>query len=223
VKRIGHGGASALARPNTLASFDAAVAHGIDVIEFDVRAIRGRLVLAHTTLHGRRECVTLDAALRHLGARAFSGVELNADIKHAGCEAATLAALRRHGLLERTIVSSQCAPVLDRFRTLEPHTRTAISIGPFLARRSQRWGNWRAQVLDALACNRFGGLAAQHRLIDADLAARVRERGAELFAWTVHDRGTLRRLMALGVDGVVVDDPRLFTEPAPAPALALAA
>lgn len=210
MKRIGHGGASALASPNTLASFDAALVHGIDVIEFDIRAIRGRLVLAHTTFDGRRRCVTLDEALRHLSRPAFAGCELNADIKHAGVEAATLAALRRYDLLDRTLVSSQCPPVLDRFRALEPRAWTAISIGPFLARRMQRWGNWRAQVLDALARGRFDGLAAQHRLIDADLCTRVRERGSQLFAWTVQDRPTLRRLTALGVDGVVVDDPRLF-------------
>ena len=33
-RRIGHGGASALAPGNTLASFDAAVALGIDMVEF---------------------------------------------------------------------------------------------------------------------------------------------------------------------------------------------
>ncbi len=223
MKRIGHGGASALARANTIASFEAALAHGIDVIEFDVRAVRGRLVLAHTTLDGRGRCVGLEGALRHLAGPRFANVELNADLKHTGCEAATLAALRRFGVLDRTLLSSQCAPVLDRVRVLEPRARTAISIGPFLARRSQRWGDWRAQVLSALAGGRFGALMAQHRLVDAKLRDGVRERGAELYAWTVGDRGTMDRLAALGVDGVVVDDPRLFgatvaaRAPAPAP------
>ncbi len=44
-ERIGHGGASALARANTLAAFDAAREVGVDWIEFDVRAHRGDLVL----------------------------------------------------------------------------------------------------------------------------------------------------------------------------------
>ena len=210
MKRIGHGGASALARPNTIASFDAALEHGIDVIEFDVRACRGRLVLAHTTFHGRWDCVELDDALRHLATPPFSEVELNADLKHAGVEAPTLDALRRHGLLGRTLLSSQCVPVLDRVRELEPDARTGISIGPWIARRSQRWGFWHEKVLDSLAAGRFSALMAQHRLVDADLRDRVRERGAELYAWTVGDRSTLGRLAALGVDGVVVDDPRLF-------------
>lgn len=226
MKRIGHGGASALAPANTVASFEAALEAGVDVVEFDVRAVRGRLVLAHTTLHGRRACLSLDAALRHLATARFAGVELDGDLKHAGCEPATLAALRRFGLLDRTLLSSQCAPVLDRIRALEPYARTGISIGPWLARRSQRWGNWRAQVLDGLATGRFSALMAHHRLVDARLCDAVRERGAELHAWTVGDRRTLQRLADLGVDGAVVDDPRLFhgvVGPAPARAAALAA
>ena len=66
-QRIGHGGASALAPANTLASFDAAVAVGIDMVEFDARERRGELVLAHTISHAAR-CgnVLLGDALAHL-------------------------------------------------------------------------------------------------------------------------------------------------------------
>ncbi len=49
-QRIGHGGASALAPANTLASFDAALEVGVDMVEFDVRAYHGELILAHTDL-----------------------------------------------------------------------------------------------------------------------------------------------------------------------------
>ena len=53
-QRIGHGGARAPAPANTLASSDAAVAVGIDIVEFDVREWRGELVLAHTIFHAAR-------------------------------------------------------------------------------------------------------------------------------------------------------------------------
>jgi glycerophosphoryl diester phosphodiesterase len=66
-QRIGHGGASALAPANTLASFDAAVAVAIDMVEFDVRERRGELVLAHTIFHAARcRNVLLGDALAHL-------------------------------------------------------------------------------------------------------------------------------------------------------------
>src|SRR5437763_8400718 len=71
-KRIGHGGASALAPANTLASFDAALEVGVDMVEFDVRAWRGELVLAHTILDARRGgSLRLRDALAHLASRRF--------------------------------------------------------------------------------------------------------------------------------------------------------
>ncbi|MEA2350570.1 MAG: glycerophosphoryl diester phosphodiesterase, partial [Thermoleophilaceae bacterium] len=48
VKRVGHKGADLVAPGNTLESFEAALAAGVDMIEFDVLRLRdGRLVLAH--------------------------------------------------------------------------------------------------------------------------------------------------------------------------------
>jgi glycerophosphoryl diester phosphodiesterase len=49
LRRVGHKGAALIAPGNTTASFDAALAAGVDMIEFDVLPERGtgRLVLAH--------------------------------------------------------------------------------------------------------------------------------------------------------------------------------
>ena len=43
-KRVGHRGAHAVVEGNTLASFDTALDLGVDMIEFDVCAVRGRQV-----------------------------------------------------------------------------------------------------------------------------------------------------------------------------------
>src|SRR5947209_13361495 len=90
-QRIGHGGASALAPANTIASFDAAREVGVDMVEFDVRAWDGELVLAHTILHARRGGnVRLPDALAHLAGRRFSELELYVVVTHACCEAPLL-------------------------------------------------------------------------------------------------------------------------------------
>ena len=210
-QRIGHGGASALAPGNTLASFEAALAVGVDVIEFDVRARGDRLVLAHTLLHGRRGgCLELRTALEHLRSPRFAGVTFGVDLKHVGCEAAVIDALRTAGLLDRALFCSQVAPVLDRVRQLEPRAHTAISVAGHVARASHRWGDWRRRVLAGLAARRWDGLMAQHRLIDAALVAEVCERQAWLYGWTVNDRARIAALRALGVHGVATADPRLF-------------
>jgi glycerophosphoryl diester phosphodiesterase len=210
-QRIGHGGASALAPANTLASFDAALDVGVDMVEFDVREFRGELVLAHTVLHARRGgVVRLHDALAHLAGRRFAEVGLNVDVKHIGCEAAVLEGLRRTRLLERSLLSSQVPAVLDRLRAREPRARLGISVGGRVARMSRRWGDWRIQVLDGLAARRWEALMAQHRLIDADLLERVAGRGGSLYAWTVNERRAIQSLTGLGVHGITTADPRLF-------------
>jgi glycerophosphoryl diester phosphodiesterase len=210
-ERIGHGGASALAPANTLASFDAALEVGVDVVEFDVRAWRGELVLAHTILHAPRPGnVRLHDALAHLASQRFADVGVNLDVKSPGFEPALLDELRRWGLLERALVSSQMTSVIDRVRELEPRVRVGVSIGGRLPRWTHRWGDWRAKVLDGLASGRWDAVMAQHRIVDARLLAEVVSRDGSLYAWTVNDRAALEALRELGVHGIATADPRLF-------------
>jgi glycerophosphoryl diester phosphodiesterase len=210
-ERIGHGGASALAPANTLASFDAAHDVGVDVVEFDLRAWRGELVLAHTIMHARRgRNATLREALRHLSARRFGDLGLNVDVKHVGCERTLLDGLRDANLLDRTMISSQVADVLDRVRAFEPQARVGVSVGGRVARISRRWNDWRAQVLAGLESRRWDAVMAQHRLVDGGLLEDVVARRGTLYAWTVNERPAIDRLRLLGVHGIATADPRLF-------------
>jgi glycerophosphoryl diester phosphodiesterase len=211
-QRIGHGGASVLAPANTLRSFYAALEIGVDVVEFDVRAWRGELLLAHTLLDAHQGGkLRLREALQHLSSRRFREVELNVDLKHVGCEAAVLDALRRRGLLERTLISCQVPTVLDRVRALEPRANVGISIGGHLARFSRRWRSWRDEVLTGVGTRRWQAVMAQHRLVDVALLEEVTGRGGRLYAWTVNARPMIEALRSLGVHGIVTGDPRLFS------------
>jgi glycerophosphoryl diester phosphodiesterase len=210
-QRIGHGGASALAPANTLASFDAALEVGIDMIEFDVRERRGELVLAHTLLDARLPGrLRLKDALGHLSRARFADVELNVDLKRTGCEPALLEALRSAALLERTLVTSQLPGILDRVRAIEPRARVGISVAGPVSRLTHHWRGWRSQVLDGLRERRWGAVMAHHRLIDAGLLEEVVTRSGLLYAWTVNERPAIDGLRHLGVHGIVTADPRLF-------------
>lgn len=210
-KRVGHRGAHAVVKGNTLGSFEAALDLGVDMIEFDVCAVRGRLGIAHNPLGGRLfGCLALDAGLAHLAAPRFDGIELNVDLKHAGCESGALAALQRHDLLERSLISSHLPAVLDRVRELEPQARTGLSVGRPLTRRLTGQRDWRRLVADALEAGRFQALMAHHRLVDPELVRRVKDAGAELYAWTVDEAHVIERLTGLDVTGITTNDPRLF-------------
>src|SRR5437660_4668112 len=118
-RRIGHKGADLIEPGNTRASFDAAVAHGVDMIELDVLPVRrdgdGTLLLAHDYEDAvGRTPLTLDEGLSHLASSPFAGIDLIVDLKLVGYELRVLRALEDHGLRERAMISSQYRQSLVR-------------------------------------------------------------------------------------------------------------
>jgi len=229
--RIGHKGAHHIAPGNTLASFDAALAHGVDMIEFDIlpefhdRPGEGRLVLAHDYSDGVAGALDLDAGLAHLASEAFTGIRLDVDLKLPGYEERVVAALRAHRLIERTLVSTMYMRSLIRLRELEPALRLGWSV-PRIKRDYAAWPGLavpayagvfylRRKVVRAarrhLAAGRCDALMVNWRLVSRALVRVVREEGGELYVWTVDDAAQIRRLEALGVTGVITNDPRLFS------------
>jgi glycerophosphoryl diester phosphodiesterase len=227
MRRVGHKGADLIAPGNTHASFDAALAAGVDMIEFDVLPERGsdRLVLAHDYADAdRRAPHTLQEGLAHLASEAFSGVELDIDLKLPGYELRVVDALRAHGLLERALISTQYRASLAVIRTACPEVRLGWSV-PRLRRDPTRSP---ALVLPALAALQIGrlvlpgraaaairagrcdALMAHWRLVTPRLVDSVRAAGGELYVWTVDELPRLQALEALGVTGVITNDPRLF-------------
>ena len=75
VIRVGHKGADHVAPGNTVESFEAALEHGVDMIEFDVLRTRDGPTRARPRLRGRRgaRCLTLDEGLEHFAGEAYAG------------------------------------------------------------------------------------------------------------------------------------------------------
>ena len=219
--RVGHRGAAALAPENTLAALRAAVDHGVDLVEFDVLRDSGALVLAHSPHELPRERLTLDNALAFL---ADAGVGAHVDLKQRGLEADVVEALRRHELVERTLVSSLDWAALRDVRAHEPQLAVGISYP------DDRYGFSRHRALEPLVRGALAGMRrALPRLIGrwitqagaaaavlhyAVLTPKTIERahafGAAVFAWTVNDVAWARRLEEWGADAIISDDPRIF-------------
>ena len=85
-RRVGHKGAEHIEPGNTLASFDAALRHGVDMIELDVLPERsdgsGALFVAHDYEDLRaRAVLRFEDALDHLAGERFAAMELDVDVK----------------------------------------------------------------------------------------------------------------------------------------------
>jgi glycerophosphoryl diester phosphodiesterase len=227
IRRVGHKGADLIAPGNTLASFDAALAAGVDMIEFDVLPERetGALLLAHDYDDAaRRSPCTLEQALVHLGSERFDEIELDVDLKLPGYELRVLEALRAHRLLARALISSQYRNSLAAIRAAEPGVRVGWSVpklrrDPFRTRAlalPATAGLYAARAIlpmraaRALRARECDALMVHWRLVTQGLVRSVRRTGGELYVWTVDELPRLRALEALGVTGVITNDPRLF-------------
>jgi glycerophosphoryl diester phosphodiesterase len=225
MRRNGHKGADLIVPGNTPASFDAALAHGVDMIEFDVLEHGGELVLAHDYEHVHG-APTLDEGLAHLASSAFDAVELDVDLKLPGYEERALEKLRTYGLVERTLVSTNWMRSLIVLRRLEsklrlgwsvPRLRTDPTLHP-LTRLPAYAGAAYVRVKlprvvgSHLAAGRCDALMCHWRLVSPRLVRAVREAGGELYVWTVDDGPRIGRLERLGVTGVITNDPRLFAQ-----------
>ena len=243
---IGHRGAASLAPENTLRSFRAGVEAGADLIEFDLLGLAsGELVVAHSydlheVSHGAAagtfrdlsldevraiapDLPTLDEALAFFAEEA-QGIGVHVDLKDAAAAESLLAALRAHGLVERTIVSSFHRGAIRRLARAERGLRTGVSFPEDRLRISKRPGSTPVirvglhtarpamPVLGRTLLARSGAsaLALHHSLVGSRFMAWARARGVPVIAWTVNDPRDLVRLDGVGVDAVVVNNPAMF-------------
>lgn len=222
--RIGHRGAPREFPANTMRSFRRAVALGSTMVECDARqAADGILVLAHdpevTDTAGRhiavagrssRELRALDLGagegvptLEELIAWAQGRCAVMADMKCEGGDveervAATLAALPPSA----KIVSGAGAESRRRFRALDSHLPLSLSMGQEAA-----------SMLDGADFAAFAAgidteaVTWKYPLLTSERIAALHVCGLRVYAWTVDDLPTMRRLLEMGADGIISNRP----------------
>jgi glycerophosphoryl diester phosphodiesterase len=230
LKRVGHKGADLVAPGNTFESFQAALDLRVDMIEFDVLRLRdGRLVLAHDPEDAEsRTPPTLAEGLDHFAHDAYADTELDVDLKLPGYEREVVDGIRERGLSERTLISSQYVESLELIGQIAPEIRRGWSVPKvrrdymrsplaplaYLVARVVR-RRLPAQAARMIASGGAEALMSHFILVSPRLVDAVRGAGGQLYVWTVDDPKRIAWLEAIGVDGVITNDPRLF-QPAPA-------
>lgn len=224
--RVGHKGSDHVAPGNTAAGFEAALACGVDMIEFDVLPLHdGTLVLAHDYEDAaEREPLTLDEGLDHLAGLAYGDVQLDVDLKLPGYERAVVDALRARDLEPRALVSSTYPESLKLVGELAPGLRRGLSVprarrdytrNPLLALPAYTVISWLRSVLPgraerAIRAGECEALMAFRMLVSPRLVQAVHRAGGQIYVWTVDDASEIKRLERMGVDAVITNDPRLF-------------
>jgi len=236
VKIIAHRGASGYAPENTLASFRHALKLGAAAIELDVQQTKdGRLAVIHDLdlkrTAGLRKSLgaATSAELASLDAGSwfdpkFSGekipmldqvlklcdaggrkIELHLEIKqgkkpYPGIEAKVLELLSSKGdWLKRTVISSFDHPTLRRARDLSSKARLGYLVGT----------TGKSAALEEAAQLRCESMQLSRRQADAAWIGGIHNNGMKALVYTINEAAELRRLAALGVDGVFSNFPDL--------------
>ena len=235
LRLVGHKGADLIAPGNTVASFEAAVAAGVDTIELDVLWLpdshlpleqRAPLVVAHDWEDAEsRTPLTLTEALDAFLEPPLDRVEIDLDIKLPGREEEIVdgPARARPGRAGDDLDDGDVHPGADAPAGAGAAPRLDLSQGDQgldleavgEAGASLRPGR------DAVPASRLGGAEAAefdvqamwvyHPLVSPRLGRICELAGVELIAWTVDDRARMRKLLAAGVTGICSNDPRLFS------------
>lgn len=194
-----HRGASAEAPENTLAAFLRAVEQEADGIELDVRLTADRqLLVVHDPIPvgacraDYPEQPTLSDVFAAVGERLGC---LNVELKEEGngLEERVVECIVEQGLTDRVLLSSFLPAALHTCRALAPALPCARLFARTVPEDADEWPV----------------LHPHFALVTEATLALWREAGKQVNVWTVNDPTELRRLAALGVDGLITDLPAL--------------
>ncbi len=216
---------------NRWSALQSAVAAGFDHIETDVHlSADGQLVLFHddrlddetngsgavgdhpwSELAALRYVVdgtVLDEGLVRLedAIERWPHVAWNVDAKSEDAVQPLVDLIERHAAFERVLVTSFSYRTVRRLRSLVPARVSTGLSGPEIALL-------RGASLVRLPIPRLGDAAQVPErkgpitIVDRRFVTTCHEAGIAVHVWTVNDKGDMHRLLDLGVDAIITDDP----------------
>jgi glycerophosphoryl diester phosphodiesterase len=222
-----HRGGAAHGDENSLAAFARAVDMGYRYLETDVHATSDGVLLAFhdhrldrvTDLFGHVARLPWSAVARaRIGGLepiplledvlgTWPDIRVNIDVKEAGAVVPLVEAIRRTGALDRVCVASFSERRLAAVRkALGP--RLCHALGPrgvVLLRAAATHRAAGALARPGVPCAQVPDRVGPLRVVTPGLVRLAHARGQRVHVWTVDDAGDMRRLLDLGVDGIMTD------------------
>lgn len=223
---VAHRGAAGKAPENTLASIRQAIADRTDWVEIDVQeSADGEVVVVHDSDFMKLAGVDLkvwDGTLEQIRAidigswfdpqfsaervptlvdvltEAKGNARVVIELKYYGhdqqLEQRVVNIVERLGMTDEVAIMSLKYEGVQKIRALRP--------------------DWTIGLLSATAIGNLAALdvdflAVAQRMATPGFIRRSHEQGKQVFVWTINDAVSLSRMMSLGVDGVITDEPAL--------------
>lgn len=230
---IAHRGASAFAPENTLAAFDLAITLQADAIELDAQLTAdGHVVVFHdltlqrttngagklhkktlkelktldagmafdTSYQGQR-IPTLDETLASFGEKTFFNIEIK-NLTHPfnSLPEKVVQIVQNHNLKTRVLLSS-----FNRFALIKIH-RILPTLPTGLLIKYPQGKVWLSGVLSPFIPHQSVHVSV--KMLTKDMINAFHKSHRKVFAYTVNDPETIKKLKSWDIDGIFTDDPR---------------
>jgi glycerophosphoryl diester phosphodiesterase len=227
---IAHRGASRVAPENTLSAMKKAIEFGADYAECDVFQTKdGEIVLFHDEEMDRttgKEGMIWDYTLAELKElevgswfkEEFRGepiptlreviqsvkgkIKLNIEVKVSGSDPdiaqKVVDIIRSESIAKECMVTSFEKPVIEKIKEIAPELITGFIFDeehpPDIFE-----GNWEY-------------VCSKRNIVDEEFVRKAKLKGKKIFVWTVNYPAETKKLIDLGVDGIITDVPNLLKE-----------
>jgi glycerophosphoryl diester phosphodiesterase len=230
---MAHRGGDVDGLENSMAAFQDAVELGYRYLETDVHATAdGVLVAFHDDVLDRvtdgagavADATWEELSRVRIGGRepiprleevltSFPEVRVNLDVKSDAAVAPAVRLLERHDLSERVCVGSFSDERLAALR--DAHPRLCRSAGPGEVRRLKLRSRLPAPGLLRGVDAHVAQVPVRHgrlTVVDGPFVRTCHAAGIQVHVWTVNDADEMRRLLDLGVDGLITDATRVLRD-----------
>ena len=220
---IGHRGAAGHEVENTIPSIDKAISFGVDAVEVDVFLCKsGELVVFHdknlsrlTNSDAFIESLTLDSikkievfnnhkipTLEEVIKFINNRVHLNIELKGLNTAKPTYKLVKsifsnKKQLIDKISISSFNWNELDIIHELDKDIQTAVLV----EKKSVEMAIIQAKKINAKAIN------IDFKLLNKKVVKKIKSENLIINAWTVNEINQIKRIMNLGVDGIITDFP----------------
>lgn len=223
---IGHRGAALVRPENTMAAVVKAVEDGADWVEIDVQeTVDGHVIVVHDSDFMKAAGnpvkvwdVTLDEAMQiDIGSWFDPGYSderpplLSDVLKTVNGKSKLLIELKYYGHdedLENRVIS------LVEAEDMEDQVATMSLKYPAVQKMKSLRPDWRSGVLAATSVGNLAGLEGDFLAVSAGslsnhLLAQASVAKKDVYVWTVNDVASMSRMISMGADGIITDDPAL--------------
>jgi glycerophosphoryl diester phosphodiesterase len=226
---VAHRGAAGRAPENTLASMRKAIEDGADWLEIDVQeSADGEIMVIHDSDFMKLSNVDMKvwngnfAEIREIDVGSWFDPQFSDERVPTLAEVLELARDKARVVIELKYyghdrqLEQRVIDIVERLNMVNDVAIMSLKYEGIQKVRALR-PDWTIGLLSATAIGNLANLDVDFLAVATGLATpgfvrRSQEQGKQVFVWTVNDTVSLSRMMSLGVDGIITDEPALARE-----------